>query len=465
MPRILIIDDDDSLREVVRFILTEAGHNVTPAVSGEEGLAVLDEGFDLVITDIRMPGIDGMEVLARVRENPTADAPPVIVLTAHGTVEQAVEAMRLGAYTYLLKPFQRDDLTRTVEQALHTRGLELENLRLRKMLKRRGPVPGMIFKSTVMKQLVEDLQRIAPSEASVLLSGESGTGKELAARALHDLSDRWRKPFVAVNCGAIPAELMESELFGHARGAFTGAVTTSAGRVRSAAGGTLFLDEIAELPLALQPKLLRVLETRQVDPVGGTGPVQADFRLVCATNRDLEAEVAAGRFREDLLYRIKIVEITLPPLRRRPTDIPLLWEHFTLLHAGEGLVSEPDLLAELERLPWRGNVRELRNLNQRLVLMRAGDSLTLADLRRLAPDAGGSAPSPHYDDAPDEATDGEGGLPLGPMPPGGFSLIELEKEIIRRALDLCDGNRTRTAQYLGIPRHVLIYRLSKYGIG
>ncbi len=462
MSRILVIDDDDSLREVVRFILTDAGHDVTPAATGKEGLAVLDEGFDLVLTDIRMPGIDGMEVLARIRENPAPDVPPVIVLTAHGTVEQAVEAMRLGAYTYLLKPFQREDLKRTVEQALHTRTLELENARLRTMLQRRAPVSGMVFKSKVMKQLVDDLGRAAPSEASVLLTGESGTGKELAARALHDLSDHWSGPFVAVNCGAIPAELMESELFGHAKGAFTGAGASALGRVRSAAGGTLFLDEIAELPLALQPKLLRVLETRQVDPVGGTGPVKADFRLVCATNRDLAAEVAAGAFREDLLYRIQVVEFELPPLRKRPADIRLLWEHFTLLNGGEAVVSEPDLLAELERLPWRGNVRELRNLNQRLVLMRAGDSLTLADLRRLAPRAGSvavPAAHTHFD------SDATNGLPLAPLPPDGFSLIELEKEIIRQAMDLCDGNRTRTAEYLGIPRHVLIYRLSKYGIG
>ena len=457
MGRILIIDDDDSLREVVRFILTEAGHEVTPAAGGEEGLAVLDQGFDLVVTDIRMPGIDGMQVLARVRENPAPDAPPVIVLTAHGTVEQAVEAMRLGAYTYLLKPFQREDLLRTVEQALHTRNLERENLRLRRLLKQSGPVPGLIWRSPVMKQLVEDLQKVAPSDATVLLSGESGTGKELAAHALHDLSPRWNRPFVAVNCGAIPAELMESELFGHAKGAFTGAVAASVGRLRAAAGGTLFLDEIGELPLALQPKLLRVLETRQVDPVGGSGPVETDFRLVCATNRNLEADVASGRFRDDLLYRIRIVEIALPPLRDRTGDIPLLWEHFTQLHDGDELVSEPELLAELERRPWRGNVRELRNLNQRLVLMRSQEALTLADLQRLAPEDG-NAQQPTI--AADSA-----GLPLGALPPDGLPLIELEKEVIRRALDLCGGNRTRTAEYLSIPRHVLIYRLSKYELG
>ena len=458
MARILVIDDDANLREVVRYILAEAGHDVTAAASGEEGLKALSAGFDLVLTDIRMPGIDGMEVLRRIREDADESAPPVIVLTAHGTVEQAVAAMKLGAFSYLLKPFQRDDLRHTVEQALHTRELEMDNLRLRALLRKRTDGSGLVFGGRAMRQIMESLRRAAPSDATVLITGESGTGKELAARALHDLSGRWDRPFVAVNCGAIPAELMESELFGHVRGAFTGAVGESTGRIRAAEGGTLFLDEIAELPLGLQPKLLRVLETRLVDPVGGTGPVAADFRLVCATNRDPAAEVAAGRFREDLLFRIQVVEIAMPPLRERPDDVPLLWEHFTLLHNGAGLRSEPALIEELKRRTWRGNVRELRNLNQRLVLMRRGDELTAEDLQRLAPRAGEIPPVL-------PAADRDQTLPLGPLPPGGFSLVELEKETIRRALALCGGNQTRTAEFLGIPRHVLVYRLSKYDLG
>ena len=460
MPRILVIDDDASLREVVRFILSEAGHEVATAESGEAGLKRLPEGFDLVVTDVKMPKMDGIEVLRRIREDPDPLTPPVIVLTAHGTVDQAVEAMKLGAFTYQLKPFQRDDLLHTVEQALHTGALERDNARLRELLKRSGG-SGMIFGSQAMQKVMDTLKRAAPSGASVLLTGESGTGKELAARALHDLSDRWDGPFVAVNCGALPGQLLESELFGHAKGAFTGAQAASKGRIRAAGGGTLFLDEIAELPLDLQPKLLRVLETRQVDPVGGTGPVQADFRLVCATNRDLAAETAGGRFREDLLYRIQVVEVEMPPLRDRPEDIPLLWEHFTLMHGGRGLKSEPDLLAGLQQRPWRGNVRELSNLNQRLVLMRSGDTLTLADLDRLAPRAGERSPASPY------GADGAQGqdLPLGPLPAAGVSLVEMEKELIRRALVLCGGNQTRTAQYLGIPRHILLYRLVKYGLG
>jgi len=458
MSRILLIDDDNSLREVVAFILTEAGHEVLTAADGLEGIGLLGAEPDLVVTDIRMPGADGMEVLRRVRAA-AGDPPPVIILTAHGTVEQAVDAMRQGAFTYLLKPFAREELKLTVEQALHTRHLEKDNQRLRGLLKNRKADGGMIFRSRAMADFRDRLQKAAPSDAAVLLQGESGTGKELAARACHDLSARWDMPFVTVNCGAIPADLMESELFGHAKGAFTGAGQAADGRIRAAQGGTLFLDEIAELPLALQPKLLRVLESKQVDPVGGPGPVTVDFRLVCATNRNLEVEVEAGRFREDLWYRINVLALELPPLRDRREDIIPLWEHFTRLHGGEDLASEPDLLASLEKLSWRGNVRELMNLNQRLVLMRTEDVLTLADLERLHPRMGQKAA------ASAAAGDNPGGLPLGPLPEGGLSLIALEKEVIRQALAKCGGNRSRTATYLGVPRHVLVYRINKYELG
>jgi two-component system NtrC family response regulator len=458
MSRILVIDDDQSLREVVRYILDEAGHEVLTAADGAAGLELLASGPDLVVSDIRMPGIDGMAVLRRIRET-AAPVPPVIMLTAHGTVEQAVQAMRLGAFTYILKPFSRDELLFSVEQALHAGRLERDNDALRRLLRRREPENGLLYRSPVMAQLMRNLRQAAPSDAAVLLQGESGTGKELAARALHDLSARWDKPFVAVNCGAIPGDLVESELFGHARGAFTGADQARPGRIRGAAGGTLFLDEIGELPLAVQPKLLRVLETRLVDPVGGAEPFAVDFRLVCATHRDLAQEVAGGRFREDLWYRLNVLMLTLPPLRERPADIPLLWEHFTLLHGGPGVTSEPELLEALARLAWRGNVRELKNVNQRLVLMRGGDTLTVAALRELAPHAGGVAPA-----AATGTDDDGGGLPLGPLPPGGLSLVELEKEVIRRALALCGGNRSRTANYLSIPRHILLYRLNKYDL-
>ena len=454
MGRILLIDDDNSLREVVQFILTDAGHEVLAAAAGAAGLELLAREPDLVITDIRMPGMDGMEVLRRVRETPAP--PPVIMLTAHGTVEQAVEAMQLGAFTYLLKPFAREELKLTVSKALHTHSLEKDNVRLRRLLKQRAPESGMVYSSRLMADLVEMLRRVAPNDATVLISGESGTGKELAARACHDLSDRWDQPFVTVNCGAIPGTLMESELFGHAKGAFTGAGQAAPGRIRAAQGGTLFLDEIGELPLDLQPKLLRVLDTKQVDPVGGPQPVDVDFRLVCATNRDLEKETAQGRFREDLLFRINVLQLAMPSLRDRPEDVGTLWDHFTLLHGGQDLATDPDLMEALKVRDWRGNVRELKNLNQRLVLMRRADTLTLTDLERLAPRAEDLPPvTPGRDEK-------EGGLPLGPLPAGGLSLVALEKEVIRRALDLCGGNRSKTAVYLGIPRHVLVYRIKKY---
>lgn len=458
MARILVIDDDKSLREVVRFILVEGGHEVLTAADGAEGLERLAEEPDLILSDIRMPKLDGMELLRRLRET-AGPIPPVIMLTAHGTVEQAVAAMKLGAFTYLLKPFPRDELLFSVEQALHASRLEKDNLTLRRLLRRRQDEGGLLYRSGKMGLLMRALKQAAPSDINVLLLGESGTGKELAARALHDLSARWDKPFVAVNCGAIPGDLVESELFGHARGAYTGADQAAPGRIRGAEGGTLFLDEVAELPLAVQPKLLRVLETRQVDPVGGSVPVAVDFRLICATHRDLEQEVAAGRFREDLWYRLNVLPLSLPPLRERPDDIALLWEHFTLMHGGPGIASEPGLVEALAKRPWRGNVRELKNVNQRLVLMRGGDTLTEAALGEMAPNAGALAP------AAATASEGAGGLPLGPLPPDGLSLVELEKEVIRRALALCGGNQSRTAAYLGIPRHVLLYRLAKYDLG
>jgi two-component system NtrC family response regulator len=367
--------------------------------------------------------------------------------------------MRVGAFTYLLKPIARDALKAAVDQALRTRALQKDNDRLRTLLELKAPDTGLVYRSAVMEEFADQLRRAAPTDATVLITGESGTGKELAARACHDLSPRWDQAFVAVNCGAIPRELMESELFGHRRGAFTGADRDFQGRIRLADGGTLFLDEIGELPLELQAKLLRVLETRQVDPVGSDRPVAVDFRLVCAANRDLPAEVAAGRFREDLLFRINVLQLTLPPLRDRAGDVALLWEHFTRLHAGEDLVSEPSLMAALEARPWRGNVRELKNLNQRLVLMRSGEALSAADLVRLAPEAAPPAPPPGEPVSAEPA-----GLPLGPLPPEGLSLIELEKEVIRRALAHCGGNRTRAAAYLDVPRHVLVYRIDKYGL-
>jgi len=410
----------------------------------------------VVLTDVRMPGMDGMEVLQKIMEDASGPTPPIIVMTAHGTVKQAVKAMRMGAFSYLLKPFARDELLATVSQALHTNTLEKDNIRLRRILKSQKKESGLIYRSKPMTELMEMVRKIGGSEATVLVTGESGTGKELISRACHDLSPRWDKPFVPVNCGAIPEGLMESELFGHAKGAFTGADKDVQGKMRRAHGGTLFLDEVAELPLALQPKLLRVLETHTVDPVGGNESVKADFRLVCATHRDLQEEVAAGRFREDLYYRINVMHLNIPPLKDRADDIPLLWQHFSATHGGAHLKSSADLLSKLQTRPWPGNIRELKNLNLRLVVMRQGETLESEDLARLSHHTPKDVPV-----AVSQET-AEGELPLTALPAGGVSLMEIEKEVIRRALEICGGNRSKTASFLEIPRHVLIYRISKY---
>lgn len=483
MARVLLIDDDHNLREVVSFILQKAGHEVLTAADGDEGIARCNaEEPDLVLTDIRLPGRDGLEVLRHVREPGRAAPPPVIVLTAYGTVEQAVEAMRLGAHSYLLKPFNRDELRLTIEQALRARALEADNRTLRRLLKEKARALPLVYASASMARLVRQIQQVATADVSVLITGESGVGKELVARALHDFSPRWDRPFVAVNCGAIPATLMETELFGHARGAFTGAQAAAIGRIRAAAGGTLLLDEIGELPLVLQPKLLRVLETKMVDPVGGPRAVPVDFRLLAATNVDLEAAAREGRFREDLFYRLEVVRLHVPPLRERPEDIPLLWEHFTREHGGVAVTSSPELLRRLAERPWRGNVRELINLSHRLLLMREGDRLTEKDLARAEAMAGERSvrtPAPIIDRReavhdPGAAAGQPAGAPAAcpvdpraalypaPLPAGGLSLPALEREVITRALARFDGNKSKAAAYLGVPRHVLIYRLEKY---
>ncbi|MBD3220570.1 response regulator [bacterium] len=452
MARVLLIDDDRNLREVVGFMLTEAGHEVLTAGTADEGLARLErEGADLVISDVRMPGRDGMEVLAEVVPGGT----PVIMLTAHGTVSQAVAAMRAGASSYLLKPFERDELLVTVDKALTEGALRRDNAALRDLLRRRRADHGLVYRSAAMASLVEQARQLAASDAPALVTGESGTGKELIARLLHRDSDRWERPFVAVNCGAISGELAESELFGHVRGAFTGADRDHQGRIRAADGGTLFLDEIGELPLALQPKLLRALETGQVDPVGATAPVPADFRLVCATNRDLGEAARAGEFRDDLYYRVAVVVLRVPPLRERPDDIDPLWDHFTRLHGGDDVVTTDALRETLRTRPWPGNVRELRNLNQRLVVLRRGDRLDRDDLERVERQASGPDPV-----SPEIATADQW---LAGLPEDGLDLGDLERRVIEHALARFEGNKTRAAEYLRIPRHVLVYRLKKYG--
>ena len=452
--RILFVEDDAAGREMGLFNLHRAGYAPEGAASGEAAIALLAPGrFELVVTDVRMSGVSGLDVLRRVKDlDPDV---PVIVVTAFGNVDLAVEAMKAGAADFIGKPFNRDHLLLAVGKALEGRRLrrELRSLRIRAT----GVERPIVACSASMQRLTELTDRVAATDATVLVTGESGTGKELVARRLHVRSPRAEGPFVALNCAAVPGELLESELFGHEKGAFTGAHRARPGRFRQADGGTLFLDEVGELPLPLQGKLLRVLQERVVDVVGRDVPVPVDVRVVAATNRDLPALVREGRFRSDLLYRLDVVQLRVPALRERPEDIEPLVRHFVERAAGDRELAIPDaLVAELRRRPWPGNVRELENACERLAILCPGDTLDLADLPG-AP----VAPAPPRDGA------GTGGLTLDdwpPLPEGGLSLVDLEKRVIERVLARLDGNVSAAARYLRVPRHILTYRLQKYGI-
>lgn len=446
--RVLFIDDDAAGREIALFNLRRAGYEVTAASDGQEGLTLFSRGtFDLVVTDLKMPGIGGLEVLRRVRAR--APEVPVLVITAFGNVETAVAAMKEGAYDFIGKPFDRDQLLLAAGKALERSRLAAEVRALR--VRASGVGREIVAVSSALARVLEIADRVAATDATVLVTGESGTGKEAVARRIHVHSRRVEGPFVAVNCAAIPGELLESELFGHARGAFTGAVRERPGRFRQAAGGTLFLDEVAELPIALQAKLLRTLQERTVDAVGGEGPVPVDVRIVAATNRDLRERIREGLFREDLFYRLDVVEIRVPPLRERPEDIPALVGHFMReLSPDRELTVPPAVLAELQARPWLGNVRELKNACERLAILARGSEVSAADL-------------PPRPAAPGGAAEGEvEGWP--PLPPGGLSLVDLEKGVIERALRFKGGNITQAAAFLRVPRHILVYRIEKYGI-
>jgi DNA-binding NtrC family response regulator len=449
--RILFIDDDKAGREVALFNLRGAGYEVTAASDGQEGISLFSpEAFDVVITDVKMPGLSGIEVLRRIKKQ--APEIPVLVITAFGNVETAVKAMKSGAYDFIGKPFQRDHLLLSVERALERRRLAAEVRELR--IRASGVERELVGSSSAMKRLIEITDRVSWTDAGILITGESGTGKEMIARRIHAHSHKAEGPFVAVNCAAIPGELLESELFGHAKGAFTGAVKDRLGRFRQAQGGTLFLDEIGEIPLPLQAKLLRALQEKVVDSVGGDAPIAVDVRIVAATNKDLQSRIRAGAFREDLYYRLNVVEVHVPPLRERPEDIPALVLHFVgELAEGRDLTVPPRVMEELVRRPWPGNVRELKNACERMVILCEGNEASLEDL----PEPSGSL---RQGKAPLPGDDGE----LPSLPPEGLSLVDLEKKVIESALRIKNGNMTQTAAFLRIPRHVLIYRLEKYGI-
>jgi DNA-binding NtrC family response regulator len=447
--RILLVEDDASARELGVFNLRRAGYEVDAVDCGEAALAAFSPGTHaLVITDLRMPGLSGLDLLRAVKER--ARDVPVIVVTAYGNVDVAVEAMKAGALDFVGKPFNRDHLLLTVKRALESRRLHQEVRTLRRRAS--GVERPLVVGSEAMRRVVELTERVADSDATVLITGETGTGTVLVARRIHARGARGDGPFVAVNCAAVPGELLESELFGHTRGAFTGASRARTGRFRQADGGTLFLDEVAELPAALQSKLLRVLEERMVDVVGSDTPAAVDVRVVAATNQELPARVRDGSFREDLLYRLNAVEIPIPPLRERPEEIEPLVRHFVEQHAaGRELALSPELLAELRARPWPGNVRQLENACERLVLLCSGDTLRIEDLPPREP-APATAPQPLAVDQ------------WPPLPEAGLGLFDLEKRVIERVLRLKGGNVSQAAAYLRVPRHVLAYRMVKYGI-
>jgi DNA-binding NtrC family response regulator len=436
MSTVLIIDDDLVMRETLAEAVRDLGHTAHLASSGEAALALLEhELVDAVFLDLRMPGIDGLEVLRRLRIRDKA--PAVTVLTAHASATNTIEAIRLGAFDHLTKPIGREDIARALNQML-TKGIPAS------LPTSRSTQEMLVGSSEAIRSVQKTIGLLADSEATVLITGETGTGKELVAHAIHDFGDRRSGPFVAVNCASIPSELIESELFGHVRGAFTGAVAERTGAFRQADHGTLLLDEIGDMDLAVQAKILRVLQERIVTPVGGK-PIPIDVRVIAATHRDLMKRVQEGGFRQDLFYRLHVVPIHLPPLRARIADIVPIAEHF-LNATGLGKSLSADAAAHLIRYHWPGNVRELKNAMERGAVMARGNCVTSADLEFLD-DIHRGAPI----DWPDED------LPS--------AVARLEEILIRRALARSSGNRTETARMLNINRQLLYGKLKRYGIG
>ncbi len=451
MARILIADDEPLMRDMAGESLRRRGHDVVLARNATEGLEKFDDSFDLVLSDYKMPGLTGLDFLKKLRER-HAEV-PFVIMTAHGTVQVAVEAMRHSAWDFLEKPFDPEVMELTVERALEVHGLRRENRRLREALDERFQIVGS---STTLKAVQQLIQQVAPTRATVLVQGESGTGKELVARALHDLSPRRDKPFVKVNCAALPESLFESELFGHEKGAFTGALRSQRGKFELADGGTLLLDEISEMPLAMQAKLLRVLQEREIPKIGSETEIPVDVRIVCSTNRDLGKEVQEGRFRADLFYRLNVIRIEVPPLRSRKDDIPQLagWfmgrynreNGFTVSGFSEGSLSD------LRAHDWPGNVRELENtVHRAVVLTQKGEIssgvLGLAPRRAAAPET--ASPS---------GSDAAAGLD----PREAVTISEMERRMIFATLEDLGGNRTRAAERLGISIRTLRNKLREY---
>jgi two-component system nitrogen regulation response regulator NtrX len=449
MPSILIVDDEPGVRSALGGVLRDEGYAVDAVETGEaclERLAV--QSYDIVLLDIWLPGVDGLATLARMRER-QYDA-QVVIISGHGNVESAVRAIKMGAFDFVEKPLSLEKTVLVVRNALRQRRLEAENMALRAKVDAQHVMVG---ESYVMAKLREQVAMAAPTNGRVLIFGENGTGKELVARNIHELSRRRNGPFVEVNCAAIPEELIESELFGHVRGAFTGAVADRRGRFEGAHGGTIFLDEIGDMSLKTQAKVLRVLQEQVIQAVGGSALIRVDTRVLAATNKDLPAEIRAGRFREDLYFRLNVVPIFVPPLRERYEDVPLLADHFMAILAREygrrPKTFDADAVAALQRYRWPGNVRELRNLVERLMIMVPGDRVSSRDLTFLEQ---GAAP---------EAVAATRPVPFASLH---NARDEFEKQYILRALASQQGNMSRTAEALGVERSNLYRKMRAFGI-
>lgn len=444
---ILLVDDDPSLLRVTEYQLESAGYRVITSSNGEEGRNFFrDYNPNLVITDIKMPGMDGLQLLAEIKR--LSPNTLVIIITAHGSIETAIQAMKTGAFDYICKPFEKDELLVTVQKALDYHTLIKENIHLREELLSTFHFENIVAGSDAMSKVFKIIRRVSQADSSVLLEGESGTGKELIARAVHYSSPRQKQPFIALNCAAIPETLMESELFGHVKGAFTGAMQERIGKFEQANGGTIFLDEIGDMRIELQSKLLRVLQEQEIEKVGGNKTIHINVRIIAATNKDLKKMVDEENFREDLYYRLNVVPIRMPALRDRKEDIPLLIHHFLRELGGNHVKVSPQVFEQLKLYDWPGNVRELQNvIEQSLVLRQEDDCIQLEDIPDFIVNNNTTHSKPFMD-----------------IPPCGIVLDDVEKDLIELALKKTNGNQNQAAKLLGLTRQTLIYRIKKYEI-
>jgi len=446
---LLIVEDEEKMRELLQKILTTEGYRVRTASNGSEALAMIEETpFDIVLSDVKMPGLNGIELLKAVKKI-SADT-YVVIMTAFGTIDSAVEAMKQGAFDYVSKPFKMDEIRILMNKIMEEKALREEVISLRKEVKRRYQYSNIIGKSKSMQEVFDMIERVADGKSTVLIQGKSGTGKELVAKAIHYNSPRKNKPLVAVNCSAIPETLLESELFGHIKGAFTGAIADKTGLFEEASGGTLFLDEIGDISMAIQVKLLRTLQEREIKPVGDAESRKVDIRLIAATHQDLMEKVKEGTFREDLYYRLDVIPIHIPSLRERSEDIPLLARHFLNLYAEEnkrpGITFSREILQAFIQYPWSGNVRELENVIERAVILSKGDEITLQDL------------PPHFlKEIEKESEHKEKEL-------AHLSLEEMEKAHIKRILESVGGHKMKAAAILKIDRRTLYRKLQSYNL-